>query len=196
MVIFDQASVWCFTWYCWPKWAVSVLEWLSERLLGRMSGTCLNSGMSDFNRACMCCVCNSLPVLGACASHWLKDEKTCIILLYMRIRCSCFYLLIFFPLEMQISMLLIDNEESVSESVSVRSPSRREAGDVWCLPPAWKLRAVIWFHFTIASLVLLPSPITLSVWSFFLPPDPFSWLFSPENSIFFVDGNAFGMAPV
>ena len=32
---------------------------------------------------------------------------------------------------------------------------RREAGDVWCLPPVWNLRAVIWFHFTIPSLVLL-----------------------------------------
>ena len=43
---------------------------------------------------------------------------------------------------------------------------RREAGDVWCLPPVWHLRAVIWFHFAIASLVLLPSLVTLSVWSF------------------------------
>ena len=43
---------------------------------------------------------------------------------------------------------------------------RREAGDVWCLPPVWNLRAVIWFHFAISSLVLLPSPVTLSVLSF------------------------------
>ncbi len=43
---------------------------------------------------------------------------------------------------------------------------RREAGDVWCLPPVWNLRAVIWFHFAIPSLVLLPSPVTLSVLSF------------------------------
>ena len=42
----------------------------------------------------------------------------------------------------------------------------REAGDVWCLPPVWNLRAVIWFHFAISSLVLLPSPVTLSVISF------------------------------
>ena len=51
----------------------------------------------------------------------------------------------------------------------VRSSScgpRREAGDVWCLPPVWNLRAVIWFHFAISSLVLLPSPVTLSVLSF------------------------------
>ena len=40
--------------------------------------------------------------------------------------------------------------------------------------PVWDLRAVIWFHFAIASLVLLPSPIALSIlyfsacWSFFL----------------------------
>ena len=44
--------------------------------------------------------------------------------------------------------------------------ARREAGDVWCLPPVWNLRAVIWFHFAISSLVLLPSPVTLSVLSF------------------------------
>ncbi len=43
---------------------------------------------------------------------------------------------------------------------------QREAGDVWCLPPVWNLRAVIWFHFAIFSLVLLPSPVTLSVLSF------------------------------
>ena len=43
---------------------------------------------------------------------------------------------------------------------------RREAGDVWCLPPVWNLRAVIWFNFAIFSLVLLPSPVTLSVLAF------------------------------
>ena len=43
---------------------------------------------------------------------------------------------------------------------------RREARDVWCLPPVWNLRAVIWFHFAISTLVLLPSPVTLSVLSF------------------------------
>ena len=51
------------------------------------------------------------------------------------------------------------------------SPCRRlcprmEAGDVWCLPPVWNIRAVIWFHFASSSLVLLPSPVTLSVLSF------------------------------
>ena len=39
--------------------------------------------------------------------------------------------------------------------------------DVWCLPTVWNLRAVIWFHFTISSLVFLPSSVTLSV--FFSP---------------------------
>ena len=34
-------------------------------------------------------------------------------------------------------------------------------------PPVWNLRAVIWFHFAISSLVLLPSPVTLSVFFFF-----------------------------
>ena len=55
---------------------------------------------------------------------------------------------------------------------------RREAGVVWCLPFVWNLRNVIWFHFTISSLVLQPSPITLFVLSFFLPAGPFSWTFS------------------
>ena len=41
-----------------------------------------------------------------------------------------------------------------------------KAGDVWCLPPVWNLRAVIWFHFAISSLVFLPSSVTLSVLSF------------------------------
>ena len=30
---------------------------------------------------------------------------------------------------------------------------RREDGDVWCLPPVWNLRAVIWFPFPISSLL-------------------------------------------
>ena len=50
--------------------------------------------------------------------------------------------------------------------VSLSNFPRREAGDVWCLPPVWNLRAVIWFHLAISSLVLLPSPVTLSVLSF------------------------------
>ena len=49
---------------------------------------------------------------------------------------------------------------------TLRFGPRREAGDVWCLPPVWNLRAVIWFQFAISSLVLLPSPVTLSVLSF------------------------------
>ena len=53
-----------------------------------------------------------------------------------------------------------------SPNSSPRSYPRREAGDVWCLPPVWNLRAVIWFHFAISSPVLLPSPVTLSVLSF------------------------------
>ena len=53
---------------------------------------------------------------------------------------------------------------SFSRSYSVSPPPRREAGDVWLMsPPVWNLRAVIWFHFIISCLVLLPSPVTLSV---------------------------------
>ena len=48
-------------------------------------------------------------------------------------------------------------------------------------PPVWNLRAVISFHFTLSSLVLLPSPITLSVSSFFWLLVHFPELF-PENS--------------
>ena len=33
-------------------------------------------------------------------------------------------------------------------------------------PPVWNLRAVTWFHFAIVSLVLLSSPVTLSILSF------------------------------
>ena len=42
---------------------------------------------------------------------------------------------------------------------------RRETGDL-CLHPLWNLIALTWFHFTITSLVLLLSPVTLSVWYF------------------------------
>ena len=34
-----------------------------------------------------------------------------------------------------------------NEAFSLSLSPRREAGDVWCLPPVWNLRAVIWFHF-------------------------------------------------
>ena len=61
---------------------------------------------------------------------------------------------------------------------------RREAGDVWCLPTVWNLRAVIWFHFAISSLVLLPSPVTLSVY-LFLPAGPFFWTFFQKSVQYF-----------
>ena len=54
---------------------------------------------------------------------------------------------------------------SSADSLTVFVP-RREAGDVWCLPPVWNLRAVIWFLFAISSLVLRPRPVTPSVLSF------------------------------
>ena len=44
---------------------------------------------------------------------------------------------------------------------------RREAGDVWCLPTVWNLRAVIGFHFSISFVALLLAPIALSVLSIF-----------------------------
>ena len=45
---------------------------------------------------------------------------------------------------------------------------RREARHFWCLHPAWNLRAVIWFHLSVCSLVILPRPVAPSVFSFFL----------------------------
>ena len=63
-------------------------------------------------------------------------------------------------------------------------------------PPVWNLWAVIWFHFTISSLVLLPSLVTLSVWSFFLPASPFSQTFSRNSAIFLLRDRLFHMAPV
>ena len=60
-----------------------------------------------------------------------------------------------------------DHSSQVPQSTyPLTEPPQREAGDVWCLPPVWNLRAVIWFHFAISSLALLPSPVTLSVLSF------------------------------
>ena len=59
-----------------------------------------------------------------------------------------------------------DKSPSFSSVFFPWKPPEGEAGDVWCLPPVWNLRAVIWFHFAISSLVLQPSPVTLSVLSF------------------------------
>ena len=54
------------------------------------------------------------------------------------------------------------NKFMVMMTASPKLFPRREAGDV-CLPPVWNLRAVTCFHFAIASLVLQPSPGTLSI---------------------------------
>ena len=64
----------------------------------------------------------------------------------------------------------------------------KEAGDVWCPPRVWNLRAVIWFQFTISSLcrVLL---LFLSSFFYLLAHSPD---FSPNNSsIFFVKRQTF-----
>ena len=58
-------SVCCFTWYCRPKWAVSVLEWLSERLLGRMSGTYWTwAWVIWVVHACVACVTGRVDCFG------------------------------------------------------------------------------------------------------------------------------------
>ena len=54
------------------------------------------------------------------------------------------------------------------QNLKTNFTSKPPKGGRGCLlfPPVCNLRAVIWFHFAIASLVLLPSPVTLSVLSF------------------------------
>ena len=86
-----------------------------------------------------------------------------------------------------------------SSSQSAQPPQKHGDSRSWgrgCLmspppPPVWNLRAVIQFHLTISSLVLLPTPIALIAFSFlllfllsFLPTGPFSWLFSRKLWIF------------
>ena len=46
-------------------------------------------------------------------------------------------------------------------------------------PPVWNLRAVIWFHFPISSLLFLPSPLALSC---HFSAEVHSLDFFPENS--------------
>ena len=61
-------------------------------------------------------------------------------------------------------------------------------------PPVWNLRAVIWFHFTISSPVLLPSPVTLFGFLFlFLPAVPILSFFQVQY--FLLRGRLFCMAP-
>ena len=47
-----------------------------------------------------------------------------------------------------------------------RMPPEGRPGMSYVSPSVWNLRAVIWFYFAISSLVLLPSPVTLSVLAF------------------------------
>ena len=56
-------------------------------------------------------------------------------------------------------------------------------------PLIWNLSAVVWFHFTISCLVLLPSPVTLSFFFCLLVHSPEH--FQKNSSIFFVKRLAF-----
>ena len=53
-----------------------------------------------------------------------------------------------------------------------------EAGDAWCHPPVWNLRAAVLFPFPVSSLVSLPRPLALSVFLFVCP---FSSPFPPQK---------------
>ena len=60
---------------------------------------------------------------------------------------------------------------------------RREAGDVWCLPPVWNLRAVIWFPFPILLFFCLVLLLFLSC--HFSVNGPFSWLLFQKTLKYF-----------
>ena len=63
-------------------------------------------------------------------------------------------------------------------------------------PTVWTLRAVIWFHFAISSLVLLPSPVTLSVLSFSVSWSFLLNFFQKIFQYFSLRGRLFSMTPV
>ena len=103
-----NANVCCFAWQCWPKWSVSVLEWLSERLLGRMSDTFLDLVMNDrvvsIRVVCgirrvdflgfvfgFCFLLLFLVCGGGGGSHRLI-VKLCFLLYVYYVLCCCFYL--------------------------------------------------------------------------------------------------------
>ena len=65
---------------------------------------------------------------------------------------------------------------------------RREAGDVWCPPPVWNLRAVIWFPIPISCLLFF---LLLFLSCHFSANGPFSWLFSRKLSNVFQKGFCF-----
>ena len=81
--------------------------------------------------------------------------------------------------------LMVHHRKPVLEKLDcyIQGP-RREVRDVWCLPPVWNLRAVIWFHFAISCLVLLPSPVT-PLYHIFFCLLVLSSEFFPENSSVF-----------
>ena len=57
------------------------------------------------------------------------------------------------------------------------------AGNVGYLPPVLNLRAVLWFHFTISYLVLVPSPLFFSLFFSFFACWPMLLTFFPEGSV-------------
>ena len=120
--------------------SIRALIWVSVHLLSKML---------DFNNAHR-----------SAETFWLL-----LLLLYIRVHLySCNFVHVSERFEM-IFVMLCARVHARKVWYFSRTP-RKEAWDVWCLPPVWNIRAVVWFHFAIASLVLLPSPVTLSVLSF------------------------------
>jgi len=71
-----------------------------------------------------------------------------------------------------------------AEILSCLDPSwepRREARDVWCKPPVWNLRAVIWFTISVSSLFFC-LVLLLFLSCHFSANGPFSWL--PKKKTF------------
>ena len=77
---------------------------------------------------------------------------------------------------------------SLDAEISVPGP-HREAEQFWSLPPVWNFSAVsiIWFHFSICSLIILPGPVAPLPWYDFC-----GWLgFKNQLSIYPVTRSVF-----
>ena len=121
------------------------------------SGTCRTPGLS----IPWCC----LPTSSFVRLEDNAEGSTCCARTLMKFHCFN-HTFLHFLVQQSASACSVIIENFISWQLNFVENPRREAGDVWCLPPVWKFRAVIWFHFAISTLVLLPSPVTLSVLSF------------------------------
>ena len=170
-------------WVAFGSWPTLAVTAALDRLLWTVNGLHVTVTSKSWPSPC------GLPVNLFMAAAVITTEPTCSFSAGELSASPPFVVeLIEFPFQLHrctVIKMIIRRKTDDGNFLSL-SLTRREAGVVWCLPRIWSLRAVIWFHFTISSLVFLPSPVTLSVLPHFCLLAHSPELFPENSSIFFI----------